>query len=77
MRLRILLGTLILVAGLVAYSLLVMRLAVEVLPEHWAAQAAFYIVAGLLWILPAARLTRWMQAPAAGRAAGGGIGPRR
>jgi Protein of unknown function (DUF2842) len=77
MRLRILLGTLVLVGGLGVYSLLVMRLAGELVPEHWAAQAVFYLVAGLLWVLPAARLTRWMQAPGSRGGAGACIGRRR
>ncbi|HYM02700.1 MAG TPA: DUF2842 domain-containing protein [Stellaceae bacterium] len=61
MRLRILLGTLILVAGLAVYALAVMAIAVRLLPDQWAVDAAFYAVAGVLWIFPAARLTRWMQ----------------
>src|SRR5689334_7500731 len=61
MRLRILLGTFILIFGLAAYCLVVMRLASEALPAHWAVDALFYFAAGTLWILPAARLTRWMQ----------------
>jgi hypothetical protein len=61
MRLRILGGTVILVAGLALYVLAVMRLAVALLPEHWAAQTIFYLLAGIAWVIPAARLTRWMQ----------------
>jgi hypothetical protein len=61
MRLRILWGMLLLIAGLALYSLAVMALATRVLPNHWAAEIPFYLVAGLLWIPPAARLTRWMQ----------------
>jgi membrane protein implicated in regulation of membrane protease activity len=60
MRLRILFGTLILVLGLALYALAVSALA-PLLPAHWAAQALFYALAGILWIFPAARLTRWMQ----------------
>jgi hypothetical protein len=61
MRLRILLGSLVLVAGLAAYGLLVMAAAVRLLPEQWAVQAAFYALAGIAWVWPAARLTGWMQ----------------
>ncbi len=61
MRLRILLGTLLLVLGLGGYALAVMVAAVRLLPEQWAVEAAFYAIAGLLWIPPAARLVRWMQ----------------
>jgi hypothetical protein len=60
--LRILIGLAVLLVGLAIYALAVMSLAVRILPDHWAAQALFYAVAGVLWVLPAARLTRWMQA---------------
>jgi Protein of unknown function (DUF2842) len=77
MRVRILLGTFALIGGLAVYSLLVMRLAVDFLPEHWAAQSLFYLAAGIIWILPAARLTRWMQAaPSRGRGSAGNTSPR-
>jgi hypothetical protein len=76
MRLRILAGTAVLVLGLIVYSLLVMRLAVDVLPEHWAVQAVFYLVAGVLWIFPAARLTRWMQASPTTPGSAGSASPR-
>jgi hypothetical protein len=61
MRLRILFGTLLLVFGLGLYALLVMAVATRLLPDHWAVQMAFYAVAGIAWIFPAARLTGWMQ----------------
>jgi hypothetical protein len=58
---RILGGMLVLVIGLAVYALLVMRLAVEILPEHWAVETVFYAAAGVLWVWPAARLVRWAQ----------------
>ncbi len=61
MRLRILLGTLILVAGLAAYAVLIVALGARLLPDQWAIDAIFYGLAGIAWIFPAARLTRWMQ----------------
>lgn len=61
MRLRILLGTVILVVGLAAYALAVIWVAARLLPERWPIEAAFYALAGIAWIFPAARLTRWMQ----------------
>jgi hypothetical protein len=51
-----------LVGGLALYALAAVELAGRVVPDGWAAQALFYAVAGVLWVLPAARLTRWMQA---------------
>jgi hypothetical protein len=59
---RVLVGTTILVLGLAAYALAVMRLAVAVLPASSLAEAAFYAVAGVAWVFPAAWLTRWIQA---------------
>lgn len=63
MRLRKLLGSLILVVGLILYVLLCMRLAVAVLPEWWPVQLGFYILAGILWAFPAKRLLVWMERP--------------
>jgi hypothetical protein len=59
--LRILAGALMLVAGLALYGLAVMSLAVRVLPHSWLVEVPFYAVAGIAWVFPAARLTRWMQ----------------
>jgi len=61
MRLRILFGTLVLIAGLAAYGLAVAGLAAHVLPSGPVAALLFYAVAGLAWIWPAAWLVRWMQ----------------
>ena len=61
MRMRILLGTLLLVLGLALYALGVMAVAVRLLPEQGAVAFWFYALAGVAWIWPAARLTRWMQ----------------
>jgi uncharacterized protein YacL len=61
MRLRILFGTLGLILGLAIYALLVMRLAIAVLPENRFVEAIFYLVTGIVWIFPAAKLTKWMQ----------------
>jgi hypothetical protein len=61
MRLRILVGTFALILGLAVYALGVMRLALWLLPGQGVAALLLYAAAGTLWILPAARLTRWMQ----------------
>lgn len=72
MRLRILIGTLALVAGLACYGLAVVSLAVRLLPELWVAQVLFYAAAGIVWVWPAAWLTRWMQQAAPRRPPPGG-----
>jgi|HubBroStandDraft_1064217.scaffolds.fasta_scaffold00032_15 hypothetical protein len=61
MRLRILGGTIVLLAGLGLYALAVLVVAAAFLPAQWLAELVFYLVAGLLWLYPAARLTSWMQ----------------
>ncbi len=61
MRLRILWGMLLMVGGLAVYSLLVMKLATDWLPQQLLAEAIFYPLAGTIWLYPAAKLTRWMQ----------------
>ena len=61
MRLRILVGTIGLILGLALYALLVIRLALWLLPGQGAMAMLLYAVAGILWIVPAAWLTRWMQ----------------
>jgi hypothetical protein len=61
MRLRILFGTIGLIAGLAFYALAVAAFGARFLPEDRLVEAGFYALAGVVWILPAARLTRWMQ----------------
>jgi hypothetical protein len=82
-----LVGAAALVGGLALYALAAVELAGRVVPDHWAAQALFYAAAGVLWVVPAARLTRWMQAApgpeaerrdaATSRTAGAGTGAPR
>jgi hypothetical protein len=58
---RVAIGTAALLAGLALYALLAMHVAVTVLPDSLVVQTLYYLVAGLLWVWPAARLTRWIQ----------------
>jgi hypothetical protein len=63
-RLRKFLGTIVLVAFLVFYSLTVMTIAAAKLPgTSSAVQLLFFFIAGLAWVLPAAPLVAWMQKP--------------
>jgi hypothetical protein len=59
--LRRLIGTIALLVFLIVYALAVMMVAVTVLPQagKWA-EPVFYLVGGLLWIVPAGLLIRWM-----------------
>jgi hypothetical protein len=58
---RLALGTFALLLGLFIYALAVMRLAIAVLPENLVVQTLYYALAGVAWVWPAARVTRWMQ----------------
>lgn len=62
--LRKFIGTIILLAFVMAYALLAMSIggAVAVnLPEY--GRLAFFLFAGLAWTLPAMVIIRWMQRP--------------
>ena len=63
-RLRKLIGTVLLLILVAVWSLLAMAAAQIVLPHAGALMAlAYYAVAGLGWVLPAMPLIRWMQRP--------------
>jgi hypothetical protein len=58
---RLAIGTAALVLGLALYALLAVQLATTLLPESLLVQTLYYLAAGLVWVWPAARLTRWIQ----------------
>ncbi len=63
-RLRKLIGTAVLLAFVVFWALFAMSLAQgHVTTLSAAMQAAIFIVLGLVWILPAGLLIRWMSRP--------------
>jgi hypothetical protein len=53
------LALLIGILGFVAYIAVAVALADHVIPLHWSVELAYYLVAGLAWTWPAARLMRW------------------
>jgi membrane protein implicated in regulation of membrane protease activity len=59
MRARSLVTILTIIGGLLLYALAIMVVA-ELLPPYWPAQTLFFAVAGLVWIVPAARFVKWM-----------------
>lgn len=63
-RLRKLVGSIILVVFVCVYALTAMTIAAAKLPgtSGWT-QLAYFVVAGLLWVIPAAGLIYWMQKP--------------
>ena len=63
-RSRKLVGTIILVAFVSFYALTAMTIAAAKLPgTSGLTQLVFYVVAGLVWVLPAGILVKWMQRP--------------
>lgn len=63
-RLRKLIGLVLILVWIFVYAILAMRLAVGILPDaHWLVALLFYAVCGLAWILPLLPLIRWMQRP--------------
>lgn len=64
LRLRKLIGTILLVAFVCVYSLAAMLVATAVLPgTSGVVQLSYYAVAGLLWVLPAGAIIYWMARP--------------
>ena len=63
-RSRKLVGTIVLVVFVCFYALSAMTLAAAKLPgASGLVQLLYFAAAGLLWVLPAAPLVRWMQKP--------------
>jgi hypothetical protein len=63
-RLKKLIGTVLLVAFVSLYALTAMTVAAARLPgSSKLTQLVFFVVAGTIWILPAAALIAWMQKP--------------
>lgn len=64
MRTRKFVGAMLLLLFLAAYSLVAMLVAV-VLQVNGSklAELTYYVVAGVLWVVPAGWLVKWMQKP--------------
>ncbi len=60
-RLRILFGSLLLLFGLALSGIVVADIGVRWLPHETWIEAPYYLVTGVVWVWPAAYLTRWMQ----------------
>ncbi|RAH99608.1 DUF2842 domain-containing protein [Acuticoccus sediminis] len=59
---RKLIGTLVTVTFLFIYVLMAMVLAARLLPgTNGVTQLAYYVVAGLLWVIPVGLLIKWME----------------
>jgi hypothetical protein len=64
-RKRKLIGTIGLLALIMVYALLALAVAIvlQVSDANKIAELIYYVVAGLLWVVPAAWLISWMQRP--------------
>ena len=61
---RKLIGTVVLLVFLAAYALVVASIgAGRITTASPLAQLAYFVVAGLAWVVPAGLLVRWMQRP--------------
>lgn len=63
-RTRKFIGTIVLLVFLAIYAMVAMALgASQIVIESKYAQGIYFLIAGLLWVLPAGLLIRWMQKP--------------
>jgi ABC-type Na+ efflux pump permease subunit len=64
-RKRKFIGTVALLALIAVYALLALSVAIvlQVRDANKIVELIYYVVAGLLWVLPAAWLISWMQRP--------------
>ncbi|MFM1816242.1 MAG: hypothetical protein RLZ98_2937 [Pseudomonadota bacterium] len=66
-RTRKFIGTIVLIAFLTFYALAAMLVAVALqVNASKLVELLYYVIAGLLWVIPAGILIRWMQRPDAG-----------
>lgn len=64
LRLKKLIGTILLVILVVLYALIASAIAVARLGEAGpVAHLAFFVVSGLLWVLPAMAIVKWLMVP--------------
>lgn len=67
-RLRKLIGTVLLVALVIVYALVATMIAVAQLAESGPlVHLAYFLVGGLVWILPAMLIIKWMAGPPEGQ----------
>jgi hypothetical protein len=66
LRLRKFIGMLMLLALVVIYAMAASTFAVARLAEsHWLTHLAFFAFSGILWVLPAMGIIKWMAGPRA------------
>jgi hypothetical protein len=57
---RSLVGIAAILGGLALEAAIVLQFAERLAAAPWPAQAGIYAVAGIIWVVPASYLTRWM-----------------
>lgn len=63
-RTRKLAGTIVLVLFIILYALLAMMAAIILqVNASKAVELAYYVIAGLAWVIPAGLIIKWMQKP--------------
>jgi hypothetical protein len=71
-RLRKFIGTVLLFVLVIVWALVAMALAqAPLIHDNEIASVAYYVIAGLGWVLPAMPLVRWMSAPGIRKQASG------
>jgi hypothetical protein len=56
---RILIATIVGIAGFIAYVVVVVTLVDYLPPMHWVLQALLFLLAGTVWVLPVRSLMYW------------------
>jgi hypothetical protein len=51
------------VVGFIVYIGVVVALGDFVVRSHWAIQLAYYVICGIIWVVPAKRLIEWAARP--------------
>ncbi|UXS00869.1 DUF2842 domain-containing protein [Agrobacterium tumefaciens] len=60
-RLRSFIGTIVIICLVVVYAVVATSVAAAILSQSpWLVHLAYFILTGLLWILPAMLIIRWM-----------------
>ena len=64
-RIKKLIGAVLLILIVCVYALLATMIAVAQLAEsHWSIHLLYFALTGLLWIVPAMFIIKWMEGPA-------------
>jgi Na+/serine symporter len=62
--LRKLIGVVLIIALVLIYALVATTVAAATLgAAHWSVHLLYFLVTGLLWILPAMAIIKWMERP--------------